>query len=98
MSRYRKVCSCCSAHISKDQFDDNIVPSDNKDSEGNLCGACYYSQFIDNWFQVREMIQLVYDALKDPIKKFKFKFKPIEEQYNICMRLMDKGYITWQIG
>lgn len=93
MDRYRTTCSCCFAIVTKEARE---LPNNN-DSEGNLCLQCYGEQELDNWFRIQEMFDLVSNKLK-PINKIKFIYKHPSIKYHICMQLIDKGILNWQIG
>lgn len=92
MSRYN--CSCCGHTVTKE---DRKLP-DNNDCEGNLCGTCYGEQELANWFQTKEMFDLVENALKDPINKLKWTYNEPYLKWHHCEKLMNKGILTWGIG
>lgn len=94
---YRNSCSCCGAHIDRTHMD-FLIDNREADSEGNLCSQCYVEQHIRAITEMRETVDKVYNALKDPIKKFKFRYMPLAQQWRIIERLMNKGIITWKIG
>lgn len=94
---YRNTCSCCGDHIDKEQMD-FLVETKQVDLEGNHCSQCYYDIDRDNYDKIQKLIIDIDNALSTPIKKFKWRYKPLEEKVAFIFSCMDKGIITWQIG
>lgn len=90
---YKNNCSCCGSEVTKEAKE---LPNNN-DSEGNLCTRCYEEQLVDNWFRTQQMFDLVANAL-NPINKIKFIYNPPYLKYHQCMKLMNKGIITYTIS
>lgn len=94
---YRNVCSCCGDSIDREQMK-FLIDSGEADIEGNYCSQCYYDINRNNRDQIQEIIDKIYNGMSTPIKKFKWKYTPLDEQVDFIFRCVEKGYITWEIG
>ena len=91
--RYRTICSCCSAHVSKEALE---LP-DNNDTEGNLCMQCYGEAQLSNWFEMQEMFDLVTKSLTNPFHLLRWKYDEPYLKWHYCQKMMEKGILTWKI-
>jgi len=94
---YKRLCSCCGNIIIKDEFEDRVIPEDNKESEGNLCAKHYYEEQRQNWYEEQKMISLVSASISNPISRFSFIHKSRPEQRYDCQKLLEMGAISYII-
>lgn len=94
---YRRVCSCCGEYIDAEQMK-FLIETGQANTEGNYCSQCYYDIDRNNYDELQETIAEIDNALSTPIKKFRWRYKPLEEKVAFIFSCMDKGIITWEIG
>jgi len=93
---YSRNCSCCGGYIAKEQIE-FLKSTGEYDSEGNHCDSCYQEIAMNNQLQLMETIDMVAKSLS-PLNRFKFVHKSFDAKAADIFRLMEKGYIKWQIG